>query len=185
MSLGFWVDDPRLPRVSKKGPNRGSKLRYTLRPSRSHGTYPGACRRPQHLRVLPTPRLQGSSFDLLLSRLNLLRSPDIDVRRRDVPRRLVASVAVEAIHETGDLMLQIPRLAERLQSHQVLHRAVAALDLPLRHGMVGRPAGMFDPSAYQEAPHTCTALRAVQCRCHSSHGGSLVVKPTDLPSALA
>jgi hypothetical protein len=56
----------------------------------------------QRLRVLLTPRLQRSGFDLLSSRLHLFGSPEVDVRRRDVAQRSVVPLVVVVIHEPGN-----------------------------------------------------------------------------------
>jgi len=58
------------------------------------------------------------------------------------------------VHESANLALDNPRVAERLQLRQVFHRAMAGLDLALGHRMVARPASMPDPSAIKEAAQT-------------------------------
>ena len=68
----------------------------------------------QRLRVLLTPRLQRSGFDILSSRLHFLGTSEMDICRRHVVERVVVRLAIVVIHETGDLLLQIPRVAERL-----------------------------------------------------------------------
>ena len=100
--------------------------------------------------MLTAPRLQRPALDLFPTRLHLLGSPEVDVRRGDVAQRFVVALVVVVVHEAADLPLEVPGVGKVLKLDQVLHRALAALDLGLGHRMVGRPARVLDLPAFQE-----------------------------------
>jgi len=71
------------------------------------------CGRLQRLHVLKAAPLQCPAFDLLSSRLHLLGSLEVDVRRRDVAQRFVLPLVVVVVHEAADLLLQVPWVSKR------------------------------------------------------------------------
>lgn len=62
----------------------------------------------------------------------------------------MGSLIVVILHQTGDLGFEFTRQEMVLQVHNILHRAVVALDLALSHGMVGGSSGMLDVFVLQK-----------------------------------
>lgn len=84
------------------------------------------------------------SFDGFSPFQDGLPASGIDGGRREVADALVVSAAIVMIDEGADLRLEIDRQDVVLEQDPVLHRLMPALDLALRHRMIGRAAHVFD-----------------------------------------
>jgi hypothetical protein len=66
----------------------------------------------------------------------------IHVIGRHVANGLVQPLMVVVVHEASDSSLELPGAVVVLEPDPVLHRAVVALDLALRHRVVGAAPGV-------------------------------------------
>ncbi len=82
---------------------------------------------------MQTPLRQGWSLDAVSSGEYLLGSAKIDISRGEIVQGFMVTLVVVVIHKTSDLSFKLCGKIVILQVHNVLHRAVVALDLALRH----------------------------------------------------
>ncbi len=88
--------------------------------------------------------LDGLSLDRFSPFQNEPPASGINIGRREVADALVVSAVVVVIDEGADLRLQVAGQEVVLEQDPILHRLMPALDLALRHRMIGRAAHVFD-----------------------------------------
>ena len=87
--------------------------------------------------------LDGPALDRVPPFQNGLPASGIDVSWREVADALVVSAVVIVIDEAADPGLKVAGQEVVLEQDAVLHRLMPALDLALRHRVIGRSAHVF------------------------------------------
>ncbi len=88
-------------------------------------------------------------FEFSPSIENRLPSPAPDVFRCQIIQAFMVSPGVIVDHKLVDLLLKITRQVIVFQQNAVFQRAVSALNLALRHRVIGFAAGVAEPVFFQ------------------------------------
>ena len=99
--------------------------------------------------MLQAAVLNGFAFDCLPSLQDGLPATGVDVGRGEVVQAFVVAPVIVVIDEGTDLGLEIAWQIVVLQQDAVLECLMPALDLALRHRVIGCAADMLDPFAVE------------------------------------